>query len=176
MYPKSSCVPLISSHRNFSVWNFTTNYGHYFQLLSCIFFNSLLWSHSVSGNVLALAVWCVGVCVIPWCYLLSPTQGFRLICFSIWFLRAIQSPLPAWGCSCMLISQFQQNTHRSLLKYLVFLIQREEVFWAGRGEEGRVWARCCFLFLLSSGRWRFFSWDTALMLEMQLCHIIISNF
>lgn len=31
----------------------------------------------------------------------------------------------------MLISQFQQNTHRSLLKYLVFLKQREEVSGLG---------------------------------------------
>lgn len=121
----------------------TSQYGTLLQIMVIIFSflvasfwalvpNPLPWNSSVSGNLTAVAVWgCVCVCVIPWCYLLSPVQGFRLICFSIRFLRAIQSPLPAWGCSCMLISQFQQNTHRSLLKYLVFLIQREEVSGLG---------------------------------------------
>lgn len=135
MYPKPCCVPLISSHRNFSIWNFTPNYGHYFQLLSCIYLST--GSQPLTLKLLSFrklnCCSCLGgcVCVIPWCYLLSPVQGFRLICFSIRFLHAIQSPLPAWGCSCMLISQFQQNTHRSLLKYLVFLIQREEVSGLG---------------------------------------------
>lgn len=109
----------------------------------------LLWNCPVSGDLTALAAWgvCVCVCVILWCYMLSSVQGFRLICFSIGFLRAVQSPLPAWGCSCMLISQFLQNTDRSLPKYLVRLPWRKEVSglgWASKAGSGPVAVSCFF--------------------------------
>lgn len=133
----------------------TSQYGTLLQIMVIIFSflvasfwalapNPLLWNCSVSGNLTAVAVW---VCVYDSMVLPAPVQGFRLICFSIRFLHAIQSPLPAWGCSCMLISQFQLNTHRSLLKYMVFLIQREEVSglgWVRKAESGPVAVLCFF--------------------------------
>lgn len=69
--------------RNFSIWNFTPNYGQYFQLLSCIFLNTgsqpltlkLLSFRKL--NCFSCSVW---VCAIAWYYLLSAVQGFRLIC------------------------------------------------------------------------------------------------
>lgn len=140
--------------------------------------NLLLWNCLVSGRLKAFAVLCVGgVCVwfhgVTWCLQFKASDWFAPL--SVFYVP-FKALLPAWGCSCMLISQFEQNTHRSLPKYLVFLIQEGGSFWDGMGEKGRVWICCCFLFLLSSGRWSFFSWDGALMSEMLLCHIIISNF
>lgn len=47
----------------------------------------------------------------------------------------------------MLISQFEQNTHKLLPKYLVFLIQREEVSglgWVRKAESGSVAVSCFF--------------------------------
>lgn len=149
MCPKPSCVPLISSHRNFSAWNFTPNCSHYFQLLSCIFLSTGFQPVTLKPlsfrklNCFSCLVW---VCD-SMCYLLSAVQGFRLICFSIRSLLVIQSPLLAWGCSCMLISWFEQNTHRSLPKYLVFLIQREEVTWLGwvrEADSGSAAVSCFF--------------------------------
>lgn len=64
--------------------------------------------------------------------------------------------LPAWRCSCMLISQFEQNTHKLLPKYLVFLIQREEVSglgWVRKAESGSVAVSCFFSGLGDFLRW-----------------------
>lgn len=127
--------------------------SYYFQLLSCIFLDPGF--HPVTLKLLSFRklncfsclMW--GLCVCD-SMVLPAVQGFRLICFSIRFLRAIQSPLPAWGCSCMLISQFEQNTNKSLPKYLVFLILQEEVSglgWWGRQSLGLL------LFLVSSQLW-----------------------
>lgn len=171
MYPKPSCVPLISSNRNFSAWNFTSNYGHYFQLLSCIFYlfpAPYFWNCSVSGNLIALAVWCGCGCVwfpgVTCCLQVTRLQGFRLICSASLGMQ-LYANFPVWT------KQSQVTT-----KIFSLLDTVGGSFWAGLGEKGRISVCCCFLFLLSSGRWSFFSWDRTMMLEMQLCHVIISHF
>lgn len=142
------------SHRNFPIWNIS-NYGHYFQLLSCIILSTgsppptLKLSRFRKCNCFScLGGVCVcGVSLILQCYMLSSVQGFGLILFSIGFLRAVQSPLPVWGRSCMLISQFLQNTDRSLPKYLVRVPWRKEVSglgWLKKAGSGPVAVSCFF--------------------------------
>lgn len=139
----------------------------------------LLWNCPGSGNVTALAVW--GVCV--WCVshssVLYAVFSSRLQIDSLLYRVFTCCSKPSASLGMQLYANFPVSTkHRQVTTEILGPRAMEEgSFWAGMGEKGRVWACCCFLFLLSSWRGRFFSWDRALMLlEMQLCHIIISNF
>lgn len=178
MFWKPPCVPLISVIE-------TSQYGTLLHIMVIIFsfLVSCPWAlvphpllRPVSWNVTALAVG--GVCV-PHSLVLDAVFSSRLQIDLLLYRVFTCCSKPSASLGMQLYANFPVSAKhwQVTAKILGPLATEEGSFWAVMGEKGRVWACCCFLFLLSSGRGRSFSWDGALMLlEMQPCHIIISNF
>lgn len=138
----------------------------------------LLWNCPVSGDLTALAAWGVCVCV---CHslVLYAIFGSRLQIDLLLYRVFTCCSKPSASLGMQLYANFPVSTKhwQVIAEILGPLAVEERSFWAGMGEQGRVWACCCFLFLLSSWRGWSFSWGRSLMLlEMQFCNIIISNF